>query len=156
MDAFVAETADAFDTTPYAVRALMAATLWLMQLDAPEPFARLHRVDRRLRLLVDRAPHILATARDPHTRRTDHALLRLFSLVGFSLGQAGRFTQTLLDFLADRVGLGVMADIVDRSPALRVLLHVQTEAPTMQSAPPQHSVPPHGISISASATASVG
>lgn len=145
MDAFVADTANAFKTTPYAVRTLMSATLWLMQLDAPEPFARLHRVDARLRILVDRAPHILATARGQHTQRTDHALLRLFSLVGFSLGQAGRFTQMLLDFLASRVGPGVMADIVDRSPALQVLLHVQTGS---QSVPPQQ--------IYASAVASVG
>lgn len=150
MDTFVTDTADAFRTTPYAVRTLMSATLWLMQLDAPEPFARLHRVDPQLRILVDRAPHILATTRDPHTRRTDHALLRLFSLVGFSLGQAGRFTQMLLDFLASRVGFGVIADIVDRSPPLRVLLQVCTTPGTGPATGPQIE------SRSASALASVG
>ena len=152
MDAFIAETAAAFRTTPYAMRTLMSATLWLMQLDAPEPFARLHQVDPRLRLLVDQAPQILATTRDPHTRRTDHALLRLHALVGLSLGQAGRFTQNLLDFLSSRIGLGAVADIIDRSPALRILLHVQTGP---DSTPPR-STPPRPAQAYASALASVG
>lgn len=126
MDAFITRAADEFDASPDDVRALTAAVLWVMQLSAPDRFARVHMSDPLVRVLVDRAPAVLAGTRDPHTRRTDHALLRLFASRDFSLGQAGRFVRRLLDLLISRIGHRATLGIVDRAPVLGLLLDRQS------------------------------
>lgn len=130
MHAFIARACDAFDARRQHVRALTAAVLWVMQLGAPETMARVHERDALVRVLVDRAPALLSACRDPHTRRTDHALLRLFAQRGFSLGRAGRFVQQLVDELATWIGPRAARDLVDAAPVLGLLLAEQTAAPS--------------------------
>lgn len=122
MDAFITRASAEFDAPPAEVEALTAAVLWVMQISAPDAFARVHTSDPQVRVLVDGAPAVLARARDPHTRRTDHALLRLFAASGFSLAQAGRFVRRLLDLLDDRVGADATRRIVRRAAVIELLL----------------------------------
>jgi hypothetical protein len=122
MQAFITQTAQDFGVSRSAVQALTAASLWLMQLNAPDAFARGHQSDPLIRVLVDSAPAALAQVPTGLSRRTDHVLLRLFSQHGFSLHLACRFTQRLFDALARAVGGPTMVAIQHQCDTLDLLL----------------------------------